>query len=451
MRPGTHQGRCRRKAARRSAISTGWAAWNAGANRRRIAVSAICGQALLARRPSHAAKRLPAWFGETSAAICKHEAVEQVGVTQGTVQQHEAAVAVAEPGRGTAAGRLMHRLGHPVGDSFKATLRGAGTGRSQAVRERGSGNSAPSAGTTASKLAASASSECSSTRGGPSPEAVIATRPSANISCIETSRTAWSRGFDPLSHSCRNDRNPVDVIFHEWQHHARRKGFSCCFVTTSMRRSAPISCSASCAPGADMREQELAQRYAVSRQPVREALLRLERERLVTVHAAPGISGQRDFCDGRAGSAAHAPRTGAGLRRGGCRQCTRGGARRRSTPSGVIRSKAPISSPRTAPSTSRWPRRRATGAWPRPCAISSSRPTGWSASASMGIRGRDPAQLVAEHAAHHRRAPAPRRPRRAASRARARRPGGATHPDRAGAQRHRPLSAGDRPPVRSKR
>jgi DNA-binding GntR family transcriptional regulator len=41
-------------------------------------------------------------------------------------------------------------------------------------------------------------------------------------------------------------------------------------------------------PGADIREQELAQRYAVSRQPVREALLRLERERLVTIHARQG-------------------------------------------------------------------------------------------------------------------------------------------------------------------
>ncbi len=37
------------------------------------------------------------------------------------------------------------------------------------------------------------------------------------------------------------------------------------------------------APGDDMREQELAARFEVSRQPVREALLRLEQERLVTV------------------------------------------------------------------------------------------------------------------------------------------------------------------------
>jgi GntR family transcriptional regulator, rspAB operon transcriptional repressor len=41
-------------------------------------------------------------------------------------------------------------------------------------------------------------------------------------------------------------------------------------------------------PGAEMREQDLAERYEVSRQPVREALLRLERERLVTVHPRQG-------------------------------------------------------------------------------------------------------------------------------------------------------------------
>ena len=42
------------------------------------------------------------------------------------------------------------------------------------------------------------------------------------------------------------------------------------------------------APGDDMREQELRRRYAVSRQPVREALLRLEREHLVTVQPRQG-------------------------------------------------------------------------------------------------------------------------------------------------------------------
>ena len=42
------------------------------------------------------------------------------------------------------------------------------------------------------------------------------------------------------------------------------------------------------APGDDIREQELAERYAVSRQPVREALLRLEREHLVTVQPRQG-------------------------------------------------------------------------------------------------------------------------------------------------------------------
>jgi DNA-binding GntR family transcriptional regulator len=42
------------------------------------------------------------------------------------------------------------------------------------------------------------------------------------------------------------------------------------------------------APGNDIREQDLAERYAVSRQPVREALLRLEREHLVTVQSRQG-------------------------------------------------------------------------------------------------------------------------------------------------------------------
>jgi len=42
------------------------------------------------------------------------------------------------------------------------------------------------------------------------------------------------------------------------------------------------------APGDDMREQELAERYAVSRQPVREALARLAREHLVTVQPRQG-------------------------------------------------------------------------------------------------------------------------------------------------------------------
>lgn len=44
------------------------------------------------------------------------------------------------------------------------------------------------------------------------------------------------------------------------------------------------------APGEEMREQELAARYAVSKAPVRDALLRLERERLVTVHPRQGYS-----------------------------------------------------------------------------------------------------------------------------------------------------------------
>jgi DNA-binding GntR family transcriptional regulator len=44
------------------------------------------------------------------------------------------------------------------------------------------------------------------------------------------------------------------------------------------------------APGAELREQELAIRYEVSRAPVRDALLRLEREKLVTVNPRQGSS-----------------------------------------------------------------------------------------------------------------------------------------------------------------
>src|SRR6202166_199290 len=42
------------------------------------------------------------------------------------------------------------------------------------------------------------------------------------------------------------------------------------------------------APGDDMREQDPAELYSVSRQPVREALLRLAREHLVTVQPRQG-------------------------------------------------------------------------------------------------------------------------------------------------------------------
>src|SRR6201996_3973438 len=55
-----------------------------------------------------------------------------------------------------------------------------------------------------------------------------------------------------------------------------------------MLRSDILACRL--APGDDMREQELAERYAVSRQPVREALLRLQREHLVTVQQRQGYS-----------------------------------------------------------------------------------------------------------------------------------------------------------------
>lgn len=51
-------------------------------------------------------------------------------------------------------------------------------------------------------------------------------------------------------------------------------------------RSDILSCQL--APGDEIREQDLAERYSVSRQPVRDALLRLEREHLVTVQPRQG-------------------------------------------------------------------------------------------------------------------------------------------------------------------
>ena len=51
-------------------------------------------------------------------------------------------------------------------------------------------------------------------------------------------------------------------------------------------RSDILSCRFT--PGDEMREQDLAERYSVSRQPVRDALLRLQREHLVTVQPRQG-------------------------------------------------------------------------------------------------------------------------------------------------------------------
>jgi DNA-binding GntR family transcriptional regulator len=107
------------------------------------------------------------------------------------------------------------------------------------------------------------------------------------------------------------------------------------------------------APGDEMREQDLAERYSVSRQPVRDALLRLQREHLVTVQPRQGyrvtpisLSDARDLLRFRLAlepacvaeaieSAPDSTRT---------------------------------SSPTTAASTPRWPMRPAIAAWRRRCA-----------------------------------------------------------------------------------
>jgi DNA-binding GntR family transcriptional regulator len=80
----------------------------------------------------------------------------------------------------------------------------------------------------------------------------------------------------------------LDVIFHGCKIGYPSEGISMLLrdnVYESLR-SDILTCHF--APGDDMREQELAERYAVSRQPVREALLRLEREHLVTVQPRQG-------------------------------------------------------------------------------------------------------------------------------------------------------------------
>src|SRR6202048_4310605 len=90
------------------------------------------------------------------------------------------------------------------------------------------------------------------------------------------------RVFKPLS---------LDVIFHDCDIGATSKGNTMLLrdnVYESLRADI-LTCRL--APGDDMREQELAERYAVSRQPVRDALLRLQGAHLGPVRAREGCRG----------------------------------------------------------------------------------------------------------------------------------------------------------------
>jgi DNA-binding GntR family transcriptional regulator len=81
----------------------------------------------------------------------------------------------------------------------------------------------------------------------------------------------------------------LDVIFHDCQYRQQSGNQNSMLLRYNVYenlRSDILACRL--APGDDMREQELAERYAVSRQPVREALLRLAREHLVTVQPRQG-------------------------------------------------------------------------------------------------------------------------------------------------------------------
>src|SRR5258708_4787112 len=113
--------------------------------------------------------------------------------------------------------------------------------------------------------------------------------PSAGSACwrLRTDKSNFSI-FKPSS---------LDVIFHDCKIVVQSREIAMLLRDNVYEnlRSDILTCRL--APGDDMREQELAERYAVSRQPVREPLLRLEREHLVTVQprqgSRPGATGCR--------------------------------------------------------------------------------------------------------------------------------------------------------------
>ena len=122
------------------------------------------------------------------------------------------------------------------------------------------------------------------------------------------------------------------------------------------------------APGDDMREQELAERYAVSRQPVREALLRLEREHLVTVQPRQGyrvnpisLTDARDLLRFRL---ALEPACVAEAIENAQRRRAEGARMNSAASPATMKTSSPI----TAPSTPRWRMPPATAAWRRRCA-----------------------------------------------------------------------------------
>jgi len=91
-------------------------------------------------------------------AIGEHEPAGDAGMANGHLQRDEAAITVAEHDRLVAAGSVLHHLRHPVGDRGKTTadgFRAAKPGSSGTITR----NVRASAGTMASKLARSDSSE----------------------------------------------------------------------------------------------------------------------------------------------------------------------------------------------------------------------------------------------------------------------------------------------------
>ena len=262
------------------------------------------------------------------------------GMADRHLQRHEPAIAVAEHDGLAAAGRLLHRLGHPVGDSGEAATDGLGAAeagqfrndhperprqlwddgvetrpvRQQRVKQEQRRRFARSlAGSLAGLRRVDRAIGEKSVHAGLSLSSWVGGDPVQDggrwRGPIDKSKFSL---FKPLS---------LDVIFHDCKIGATISREISMLLRDNVYESLRadiLTCRL--APGDDMREQELAERYAVSRQPVREALLQAGARTSRHGAAAPGLPGQSDLAVGCARPLALPLRAGAGLRRRGDRE-----------------------------------------------------------------------------------------------------------------------------------